>query len=49
MTIPREYLSEQGEVLKEDGSRVKVQTGLMDYRKVEIVSGLKEGDKLIRP
>jgi len=49
LTIPREYLSEQGEVLKEDGSRVKVQTGLMDYRKVEIVSGLKEGDKLIRP
>ena len=49
LTIPREYLSEQGEVVMEDGSRVKVQTGLMDYRKVEIVSGLKEGDKLIRP
>ena len=49
MTIPRNYLIGDSLVLLSSGEKKKVITGLMDYQKAEIVSGLNEGDVLILP
>jgi multidrug efflux pump subunit AcrA (membrane-fusion protein) len=49
MTIPRNYLIGDSMVLLSSGEKKKVITGLMDYQKAEIVSGLNEGDVLILP
>lgn len=40
LTIPRKYLFEGRYVYLEDGQKLEVTTGLMDYEKVEITSGL---------
>jgi HlyD family secretion protein len=49
LTIPREYLVEGSYVLTEDNERVKVQTGLKDYRKVEIIDGLSSNSTIVKP
>ncbi|SFH07423.1 efflux RND transporter periplasmic adaptor subunit [Pontibacter chinhatensis] len=49
LTIPREYLVEGGYVLTEGKEKVPVETGLMDYQKVEIVKGITREDVLLRP
>jgi len=49
MLIPRTYLFKDSLVIKKNGDTVKVRTGLKDYQKVEIISGLSSDDELIKP
>lgn len=49
LLIPRNYLKNDSIVLLANGDEVVVKTGLKDYRKVEIISGIKESDEIIKP
>lgn len=49
LLIPRNYLVNDSIVIKSDGQRVPVKTGLKDYRKIEILSGITAADELIKP
>lgn len=49
LLIPRNYLLNDSTVLKNKGEKVKIKTGLMDYQKVEILSGLRVTDEIIKP
>lgn len=49
LTIPRSYLLEGDFVLMADGKKQKVTTGLKDYQKVEILSGLSSSDFILNP
>ncbi|MCC6371763.1 MAG: efflux RND transporter periplasmic adaptor subunit [Bacteroidia bacterium] len=49
LIIPRNYLLNDSIILKTDNKQVKVKTGLMDYQKVEILSGLNAGEEIIKP
>lgn len=49
MLIPRNYLIDGAYVMKEDGDKVKVKTGLKNYDFVEILDGLSYSDKLTKP
>lgn len=48
ITIPREYLTDKNEVETDDGL-VKVKTGIKSLSEVEIVDGLKSGQRIYRP
>jgi len=49
LTVPRNYLSEDSSLYLKNGKIIKVTTGLKDYQKVEITSGLKGDEALILP
>jgi len=49
LTIPRLYLAQDSFVMLGNKERRKVKTGLKDYRKVEILSGLTADDVIIMP
>ncbi len=49
LTIPRLYLTQDSFVMLGSKEKRKVKTGLKDYRKVEILSGLTAGDVIIMP
>jgi multidrug efflux pump subunit AcrA (membrane-fusion protein) len=49
LTIPRNYLVEDSYILNEKNEKIKVQVGLKDYQKVEITTGLKVQDIIIKP
>ncbi|MCJ8164175.1 efflux RND transporter periplasmic adaptor subunit [Pontibacter sp. E15-1] len=49
LTIPREYLIDDAFVLKDSGDKVKVETGVRDYQKVEILEGLGREDVIVKP
>ena len=49
LTIPRNYLVDNEYVVVADGKKVKVVTGLKDYDKVEIISGLSADTKIFLP
>jgi HlyD family secretion protein len=40
LTLPRNLVSDDGFVTKADGKKVQVKTGLKDYNKIEILSGI---------
>ena len=46
ITIPRKYLLDDGYVLLKNNQKRYVKTGLKDYQKVEILSGLTQKDKI---
>ena len=46
LTIPRKYLLEDGYVLLKNNQQRFVKTGLKDYQKVEILSGLTQKDTI---
>ncbi len=48
LLIPRNYLVNDSMVMKANGEMQKVETGLKDYQKIEIISGLSENDELIK-
>jgi HlyD family secretion protein len=48
LTIPRSYLVGDSLVMVRNNKTRKVQIGIMDYQKAEIVSGLKESDKIYK-
>ncbi len=49
LTIPRSFLIDDSFVLNENNEKIKVTVGLMDYKKAEIISGLKASDLIIKP
>ncbi|MFN0174744.1 MAG: efflux RND transporter periplasmic adaptor subunit [Saprospiraceae bacterium] len=49
MTIPRTYLLNDSLVILEDNSIRKVEIGLKDYLKAEILSGLSAGETILKP
>ncbi len=49
ITIPRSYLMEGDFVLLKNKEKKKVTTGLKDYQKVEILSGLTINDVILKP
>jgi len=49
MLIPRTYLFKDSMVIKSNGDTVIVKTGLKDYQKVEILSGIKPDEELVKP
>ena len=49
ITIPRAYLLEGDFVMLEKEKKVKVKTGLKDYQKVEILSGISVNDIIFKP
>ena len=40
--IPRDYLLNDSFVVKPNGDKVAVKTGLKDYQKIEIISGIAQ-------
>jgi len=48
LLIPRNYLINDSLVLKANGDKVKVTTGLKDYKQIEILSGISADDELIK-
>lgn len=49
LLIPRSYLLNDSEVMKSNGEKVRVRTGLKDYLQVEILSGIGAEDELQKP
>ncbi len=49
LTIPRNYLINDSFVVHTDGRKIRVQTGLRDYRKIEILSGISSKDEIQLP
>jgi hypothetical protein len=49
LTIPRAFLTGDSLVVLENGSARKVETGLKDYQKAEILSGLHENETIQKP
>ncbi len=49
LTIPRAYLIEDQFVLNEKGEKLKVEVGLKDYNKAEIISGISSSDFIYLP
>lgn len=49
LTIPRSCLLEGDYVMLENKEKRKVTTGLKDYQKVEIISGITENDIILKP
>ena len=47
--IPRSYLINDSFVLLKGGEKRAVKTGLKDFSKIEIVSGLRAGDAILKP
>lgn len=47
--IPRSFLKNDSIVIKSNGNEVIVKTGLKDYQKIEILSGISAEDELIKP
>ena len=47
--IPRDYVLNDSMVTKSDGTKIVVKTGLKDYQKIEILSGISTNDELIKP
>ncbi len=49
LLIPRNFMVNDSTVLKSNGEKVIVKTGLKDYKKIQILAGLTEEDELIKP
>jgi hypothetical protein len=49
MLIPRNYMIGDTAVIKGNGDTAKIATGLRDYQKIEVLSGLTKEDELIKP
>ena len=49
ITIPRNYIVNDSFVLNEENEKIKIKIGLMDYKKAEILNGLKSSDFILKP
>ncbi len=49
LTIPRSYLVQDSFVVLKNNEKRRVQTGLKDYQKIEVLSGLTGTDVIIKP
>lgn len=49
LTIPRSYLIDDNFVLMQNHKKKKIVTGLKDYQEVEVLTGLKADDVILKP
>lgn len=49
LLLPRNYLLNDSVVIKSNGEKTVVKTGLRDYQKIEILSGISANDELVKP
>lgn len=49
LLIPRSYMLNDSVVLNVNNEQVVIKTGLKDYNKVEVLSGINEADELLKP
>jgi multidrug efflux pump subunit AcrA (membrane-fusion protein) len=49
LTIPRYYLVNDSMVINQNQESIKVKVGLKDFKKVEILNGLKQNDIILKP
>ena len=49
LLLPREFVKNDSIVFVKDSGKRKVRTGLKDYQKIEILSGVSTADELIKP
>lgn len=49
LLLPRNYLLNDSIVIKSNGEKKVVKTGLRDYQKIEILSGISANDELVKP
>ena len=49
VTIPRSFLVDDQYVITEDNQRRKITTGLRDFEKVEVLSGLEPDEYILKP
>jgi HlyD family secretion protein len=49
LTIPRNYLVDEQYVLTKKKEKRKITTGLKDYQKVEVLSGLSKDEIILKP
>lgn len=49
LLVPRNYVLNDSIVIRSNGDKVIVKTGLKDYQKIEILSGITADDELIDP
>ena len=49
LLIPRNYMLNDSQVVIQNKDVITIQTGLKDYDKVEVLSGLKKGDVILKP
>ncbi|MNL68916.1 multidrug efflux system subunit MdtA [compost metagenome] len=49
LTIPRNYLVADKYVLLKNNKKKEIVCGLRDYQEVEIISGLKPGEIILKP
>ena len=49
LLIPRTYMVDDSTVLLGNGEKKMVKTGLKDFNKIEIVSGITAADELLKP
>ena len=49
LIIPRSFLVNDSTVILQSGDEKIIQTGLKDFRFIEVLSGLNEGDELTKP
>jgi HlyD family secretion protein len=49
ITVPRNYLLNDSTIIMKGNENRKIRTGLKDFRKVEILEGLKEGEWVQKP
>lgn len=48
LLIPREYVDNESQVTLANGELRKIQTGLKDFKMIEVISGIGENDELIK-
>ena len=49
LTIPRSFVLEEKYVILANHQQREIKTGLKDYERVEVISGLKSGDIILKP
>ncbi len=49
LTVPRAFLLDDSLLVMENGQKRRVETGLMDYQKAEILRGLSAGEAFLKP
>jgi len=49
LLIPRDYLLPDNKVINTNGDTIVIKTGLKDYQKIEVISGINENVELIKP
>jgi len=49
LTLPRNYVTDDNFVKNINGELIEIKTGLKDYNKIEIISGITKDEQLLKP